>query len=356
MRATGLFVLLTLLAPAASGADPTFPIAVTAGRAEESDRYCGLYCVHEAGRLTGHPVDLERLVRPERVSGRHGSTVQDVLDACAEFGIRAAYTPAASYADLYLLGGPALVLVKNQPGATDPNHWMLVVRADAAAADVYDPGVGVIRVSAAELQSLWAGPTVAVYADADGTAGPVVWAAGRVLLVALGVGAAAAMLRVMGRSRVPSTVALAGATALIVVVLHAVSLAGFARNPAAVGELMSAGRPRAVGHVTPQEAGRLRGDPGVVFVDARTLPQYLRERVPGAVAIPYLAPHFQKKRAVADLPATAHVVLYCESPDCPWAEALGSGTLFRHFPRVSVLDGGIQEYAAAGGPCAAGKP
>ena len=350
------FVLIaSLVASNTSAADPPFPVWVTPTRTASGDHYCGLYCVHEAGRLTGHPVDLDRLIRPERLTGKYGSTIRDILDTCTEFGIHAEFTPAVSYADLYLLGGPAMILVKNQPGIGDPNHWMLVVRADANSAEVFDPAVGVVNLSAAELQSLWGGLTIAVYPDAEAKTTPIVWAAGRVVLLAL-VGSGTLLALGLLASRLSPIATLGGATLLAILAFQVVSPAGFARNAEVVGEIVQTGRPREVGNVSAAEAIRLRSDPNVVFVDARMRPQFERERVAGAVGIPLLSPYLQKKRAVAALPADAHVILFCESKDCPWARALGSGPLFRHFPRVSVLDGGLYDYQNAGGPTEAGQP
>src|SRR5581483_2390677 len=136
-------VLLGWCGVAAAGDDP-FPLVVMNSE-HRADHYCGLYCVFQAGRLAGRPVDLDRLVRAEHLSGKYGSTAADLLACCGDFGIDCVYVPDTSYLDICLLDRPAIVLIRSSPELQTPNHWVLVLSAGPGTAEVYEPSVGVLR-------------------------------------------------------------------------------------------------------------------------------------------------------------------------------------------------------------------
>jgi rhodanese-related sulfurtransferase len=354
MRA-GWLCWAVLLAPGVTAAaDPPLPVAVRSGASGETDHYCGLYCVHQAGRLTGRDIDLDRLIRPGRLRGEFGSTADDLVSCCREFGIRCFFVPAAAYADVVLLGGPVIVLVKSGPESREANHWVTILAAGAESAEVYDPSVGVVRVSAAELQSLWGGPVIVVLDDADGPEVEAGWTAAKIVLVAGAAGLALLVVRLLGRLRLHPVLVLTGASVGLAAAAHLADPAGFARNPDVLEQLHAARHPRDPGRVTPAELSA-SGSP-VLLIDARTPAQFAATRIPGAVNIPITGSYRRNLRLLASVPRGTHVVLYCNSSSCPWGEALAKSTLFHDFDRVSVLDGGMEAYTAAGGTLAFGRP
>jgi rhodanese-related sulfurtransferase len=355
VRMTGLWVLAAVgIAPAPVAAGPPFPIVVVTDPDAANDRYCGLYCIHEAGRLTGRTVDWDRLIRAENLRGAHGSNVEDLLNCCREFGIPHSYTANASYADLWLLDGPAIVLVKNSPTAREANHWVMVLAADAGSAKVYDPSVGVVRVPAAEIQAVIGGPVIAVFNSRDGSGTVWVWTAARVLLVAAGLGLTVVVLRGLARAGVPPALGLGAAVLMPAAVAHVAMPSGFVNNRGVIAEMVSARNPRTPGAIRPAEVWPVAPS-DVVFVDSRTPSQFAAVRIPGAINIPYLGPHFRNRQVADGLRRDAHIVIYCNSASCPWARALAASPVFHEFPHVSVLTDGLEGYTAVGGK-ALGRP
>jgi rhodanese-related sulfurtransferase len=338
----------------AAAADPPFPVAVRSGTSGESDHYCGLYCVHQAGRLTGRDIDLDRLIRPERLRGEFGSTADDLVSCCREFGIRCFFVPAAAYADVVLLGGPVIALVKSGPESPVANHWVLILEAGAGSAEVYDPGVGVVRVSAAELQSLWGGPAIVVLDGADGPEVEVGWTAAKIALVGSVVGLVLIVVRLLGRTRLQPVLILAGASVGLAAAAHLVDPAGFARNPDVIRHLLATRHPRTPGRISPSEVSAT-GRP-VLLIDTRTPAQFAAARIPGAVNVPITGSYRRNQRSLESVARDTHIVLYCNSASCPWAEALARSMLFHDFDMVSVLDGGMEAYVAAGGQLAHAPP
>jgi hypothetical protein len=198
---------------------------------------------------------------------------------CREFGIECSYLPDAAYADLCLLGGPARVLVKNEPDARQANHWVVVLSATLSEAEVYDPSVGVIRVSAAELQSLWGGPAVIVYAPDDGRAVRLAWGIAKILLLAALAGITVLVLRLLARTRLHPGFAVLVATVTLATLAHTVDPAGFAHNTAIIQQIQKVRQPRVPDVISP---GDLMTAPGpVLVVDARTPPTVSGHPHPG---------------------------------------------------------------------------
>jgi rhodanese-related sulfurtransferase len=354
MRAGWLCWMALVVPGTAAAADPPFPIAVRSGTSGESDHYCGLYCVHQAGRLTGRDIDLDRLIRPERLRGVFGSTADDLVSCCREFGIRCFYVPVAAYADVVLLGGPVITLIKSSPESPEANHWVLLLEADAGSAEVYDPSVGVVRVSAAELQSLWGSSVIVVLDDSDGPEVELAWTAAKIVLFGGVAGLALLAVWLLGRTGWHPAVVLIAASVGLATVAHLVDPAGFARNPDVIEQLHAARHPRTPAQVSPAEV-LVPGRP-VVFIDARTPAQFAAARIPGAVNIPITGSHRRNRQLLAAVPRDTHVVVYCNSESCAWGEALAKSTLFNDFAAVSVLEGGMKAYAAVGGKLAYGRP
>ncbi len=358
MRACWLS-LVTVLAvltthPSVTAAPPPFPITVNRSGTGESDRYCGLYCVYQAGRITGRAVDLDQLIRPDRLQGEFGSTAANLVDCCREFGINYSYLPNGSYADVCLLGGPAIVLVKSGPEAQRADHWVLVLKAGPGSAEIYDPSVGVIRVSAAEMKSLWGGPVIVIFDAAGAPEAGVAWAATKILLLAALAGVTLVVLRSAGRTRLHPALVLASTSVALAGAGHLADPAGFAHNTDVLTQMGKVQHPRVPERMAPSEL--LAGGGPLLVVDARTPSQFNAARIPGAVNIPIGAARRRNQRKLAAVPAGTRVVIYCNSASCPWAQGMASSSLFQHFDSVFVLDGGLEAYEAAGGKLTSGSP
>jgi rhodanese-related sulfurtransferase/DNA-binding transcriptional ArsR family regulator len=95
-------------------------------------------------------------------------------------------------------------------------------------------------------------------------------------------------------------------------------------------------------------ATRLR-DPDIVIVDVRAWPEYHKGHIPGAVCIPL--PEIVER--MAELPADARIVAYCEGPYC-LASPKAAGILAEAGWQASTVRGGFTAWARARGPQAHG--
>ena len=337
-----------------SAGDPPFPVSVAKGDTGERDHYCGLYCIYQAGQLTGHPVDLDRLLRPDYLTGKYGSSAANLLDCSRDFGIPTTYLPDTTYADACLLDGPLIALIRNSPESKVANHWILILRADADGADVYDPSVGRLRLGAAEMRNLWGGPVVAVHRENESAETRAAWLGGRVLLLALVLGVAFVVLRMMDFSRLNPMLALVIAAIGLAALGQSLDPAGFFHNRRTLDQISCSHHPREPVIVGPEAV--LAPDRPVRILDVRTPPQFQSSRIPGAINIPISSSHWKNEQALAGMPREARLILYCNSESCGWSSALAQSSLLQEFPDVAVLKCGIDGYVAAGGTLERGRP
>ncbi len=111
-------------------------------------------------------------------------------------------------------------------------------------------------------------------------------------------------------------------------------------------ERVAAPVPGDVGLVTPSQV--LMVDPGSAqLVDVRDREAYLLAHATGAISMP----EAEMVAAMAALPTDRTLVLYCSCPDDKTSlrAARALAGVF-HFTNVVVLTGGLDAYAAAGGP------
>ncbi len=345
----------TCLSPGSLYAEtPPFPVVPATDSTGTSDHYCGLYCIYQAGKLTGQPVDLDRLIRPEYLRGEYGSTPGDLMACCDDFGIRSTFVPNLTYADACLLDGPLIVLIKNSPESPKANHWVMILRADLDSAELYYPSVGVIRVPAAELQSLWGGPAVIVLRGDEGTETQVTWVATKIAMLAGLLGFTYLALRLVGRTKLPPWAGLLLILAGSATLAHALNPGGFAHNGRTLRQMERLREPRTPQEVQPSEL--LGSREPVLIVDTRTPAQFQDARIPGAINIPISASHWRNGQILAAIPRGTRIVVYCNSESCPWAAALAKSSLLQEFPSVAILSDGVQGYTAAGGVLERGRP
>ncbi len=346
------FVAIVAISPCRA-ADP-FPVVVVTDTLGMNDQYCGLYCVFQAGRLSGRNVDLDRLIQPERMHGEFGSTTADLVECCREFQIACRPIHYASYADICILGGPVIVLVKNCPEASRANHWIMVLSARPDSAEVYDPSSGVFRLSAAELQSIWGGPAILILKSSDGPEVEIVWVGLKIVLIGFTLGSTLLVVRTLARTRWHPAIVLVAAALFLAIVAHIFDPAGFANNRRAVERIDAVFHPRTPTIVTPADV--LANASEFVLVDARTPPQYHSSRLPAAMNIPITSSHWRNERLLKDVPSDSRIVLYCNSKDCSWGDSLAKSAIFHRFASVAVLEVGVKGYVEAGGKLSHGRP
>lgn len=103
-------------------------------------------------------------------------------------------------------------------------------------------------------------------------------------------------------------------------------------------------------HIGLQEARRLHGSEGVVFVDGRSYREWQRSHIPGALALP--AGEFDKRYPLlrAALVHAKVVVCYCHGKSCGVADYVAQRLADRGHRNLAVYSGGYPEWKEAGLP------
>ncbi len=109
-------------------------------------------------------------------------------------------------------------------------------------------------------------------------------------------------------------------------------------------------------HISLQEAKRLHGMPGVLFVDGRSYPEWEKSRIPGALALP--AGEFDKRYAMnrAKIRRARIIVIYCHGENCGLADTLAQLLTDKGHRDVAVFWGGFPAWKTAKLPLEGGKP
>jgi rhodanese-related sulfurtransferase len=323
-----------------------FPVFVNT-QSSGADRYCGLYCIYQAGLLTKHPVPLDTLIQPKRLKGKYGSSLSDLAESCTEFQIPHRYIALASYADLLLLDQPAIVLIKSAPESHVANHWVMLLETHWDSARVYDPSCGVLQVSAAELQSLWGGPVLLIEPE-NSTGNSLPWHITKVGLTVLVLLGNFALLRVLAAKHWYSLAILLGVPLVLAGIVQLADPASFYHNRSVVRQTAAVAEPRPFGFLAPVELLSRRSD--YTVIDVRTPGQFEAQAIPGSVNIPYQSSFWKNRALLENYPEAHPLVLYCNSADCGWAEAMAKSSLLCRFKQVFVLDDGLSGYIDAKGP------
>ncbi len=100
-------------------------------------------------------------------------------------------------------------------------------------------------------------------------------------------------------------------------------------------------------HRTPLEEANKSFDRGsATFVDVRDEGEYREAHIPGALHIPASGP----QEEYFQLPRNSDVILYCASPAEAYSAQAALTLLQAGYTRVSVIQGGFNEWRTAGYP------
>lgn len=108
-------------------------------------------------------------------------------------------------------------------------------------------------------------------------------------------------------------------------------------------------------HISLEEARRLHGLPGVLFVDGRTYSEWEKSHIPGALSLP--GGEFDKRYAMnrAKIRKALILVSYCHGANCGLADYLAQLLSDKGHRNVAVFWGGFPAWQAAKLPLERGK-
>lgn len=304
--------------------------------------YCGLYSVHAALHALGISSDFESMVTARNVSGRLGSTAEDLMRIAREHGAAATFRRRMALADLRAAQSPVILHTSVVVQKVGYHHWLCFLGVDDDMVRVYDPPRGIYRVSCAELLCCWDGIGIQVSRASGGEGAMAVdhELLGAFLLV-LTFGGVAAQIRRLARLR---GVAVCLVGALSAILWHGMFSHGFIRNPDALADVATAFDAGEVGFATAAELRSAVARRGVTIVDARRPIDFRRSHVPGAINLPITVTCGELRETLAGIPRENRVIVYCQSDQCTWADAIARQFPARGYKNVAILRGGVNGW------------
>jgi len=323
--------------------------------------YCGLYCLYSVMKMAGKDVNFPDLVRPEYIGSRKGSSLAELKKAAEDNGLYARPATRLSKSILRRLKLPVILHVKPEVGDKEYSHFELFLGANGSKATLFDPPETPRRVAFRDLMPRWDRTGLILSAEPIDLRSVFAGVHRRIFGAWVTVAAAVLLLRQVGKRVLPakknacrlralklSTLQFA---ALGIVALSAASAyhfaaeSGFLVHPSAVDFLQQAHSANFIPKINLKKARRLlRGN--TVFIDARRPRAYEAGHLDGAISLPVDANDIKRNKAMSGVPATAPIVVYCQSAGCKFAENMAVKLSQDGFSNVAVFKGGWEEWKA----------
>lgn len=357
-----LGVLVLAIAVVASGvhAQPATAPAGSSEKPEASGTYCGVYCVYTALQMSGRQATFADFLKPEYIGSYRGSTLAELQKAAQDHGLYAQAVGNLTSRELRSSPYPIILHVKSSADSKSFDHYVLCVGADEKEAWIYDPPRPIERVSFAELSSRWDGIGLVVSSE------PIrmrrlFWRTWRLML---GVGALAAIAgmcwhRYARRNKADPTdrplpeqgwsvaVLQAGQLAALALLVgigyHCLTDEGLLVDSSATAKVVQA---HAIGFLDKLDVKDVRKEmaQNAVLIDARLSGDYVAGHIDGAISVPVSANSEQRLKAVAGVPKTSRIILYCQSDQCPFAGKVATSLLRGGYSNLALFPGGWMDW------------
>jgi rhodanese-related sulfurtransferase len=307
--------------------------------------YCGLYCVYGAAKSLGVELRLEDLIREDYLTGRGGSSAEDLVHASRASGLGANVRSGLAMDDLMVANAPMILHVKS-PGSKGYSHWSLFLGFDESGrAEIFDPPTGKGKLSKAHVLSIWDGVAIDISRVKERVfALPVSLS---VLLFGISAFFGLWMFRHGRRT--------AWVVPLVAMGLGCVSLvlpSGYIWNPETVRHVASSYFEMELPQIDHDELKQIMDRDQIILIDTRPEEAFLSDRIPGAINIPIGSSEINLLESLANLQSQAdlqgqkgkRVVAYCQNDRCGWADRMGSIISKRTAIPVSVYAEGINGW------------
>ena len=327
---------------------------------KRSNPYCGLYCIYTVIKLSGKQVDFSRLVKPEYLGSRKGSSLGELKKAAEDNGLYAESVANLTTRELRHSPYPIILHVKSEANSKDYDHFELFLGNQDGKARLINPPE-LMTIPFHQLAPQWDGTGLIVSSEPIDLG--TVLAPSRKLFViyaALGI-AVILMVHWLGRRWLPSVATIdrqkllalstaqgAGlaATALLCGMLyHFANDEGFLAHADATASIQQAHLADFIPKVSKKNIQRLLNT-DTVFIVARLTKDFQAAHLDGAISVPVDANDQQRRKALANVDKNAHIVVYCQSVGCKFAESVAIKLRDDGYSDVSIFKGGWQQWEA----------
>ena len=323
--------------------------------------HCGLYCLYTAMKLAGQETDFRQLVKPEYVGSRKGSSLAELQKAAEDNRLHA--VPTVKLTTNVLRNCPHLVIlhVKSQPTSARYDHYELFLGMENGQPRLLNPPDLLRLVPPRELAARWDGTGLIISTEpiqlgaifAPARKRFAVYAAATLAIILIVRWTRRWLPQTLLNSR-PKLLALSAAQAAALAVLallsafiyHFANDQGFLAHANATSAIQQAHLGNFIAKINEDQVGELLNDGDAAFVDARYARDFEAGHLEGAISIPVDANQSQFDDAASQIGRDAHIVVYCQSAGCRFAEKVAVRLIEEGFANVSIFKGGWRQWQA----------
>ncbi len=315
--------------------------------------YCGVMSLGHAMQVLGTNVSVEKLVKPQYISSRQGSSIADLVRAASDFGLHIKPISGMTCRMLRHLHWPVILHVKSRAGLAAYDHWLLFAGEEGSRARIYNGTNPLALMDFDSLAASWDGVGLIVSREPISLGSVYLdWAVQYLIYFAAGLWAVL-LLRVFNRRL--SRAALrgkAGATwcaarqALVLLLCAFViswadaPLCGYLSDADAIAAIQEQRHASFLPHVRDSELLQLLQSPAVTLIDARSPEDFEAGHLPGAISIPFSLAKSEIKERLRGLSTSEQLLVYCHSNGCPYSEVVAREVSSFGFGSVSLFRDG----------------
>jgi len=320
--------------------------------------YCGLYCVYAAIGLNGGQLEYANLIKPDYCGSSKGSTLAELSRAAKDNGMFVAALTKMTSLELRHCQHPVILHVKRD-NSVEYNHYELFMGTEGGLAKLYDPPNPIRLVPFYELEPDWDGIGLVISRTPIDIGNILAPARIRCIVYAtLAISIVLAVrlikwrwLRLLPRMTQTYLVMISITQALVVVILailcglsyHFVDNRGFLAHANATASVQKAHIGSFIPKINKEKVTKLL-NLDTVFIDARYAQDFKAGHIEGAISIPVDANDIERKEAIAGIAKNTHIVVYCQSKGCPFAEKVTRKLKADGFHNISIFKDGWNEW------------
>jgi rhodanese-related sulfurtransferase len=313
---------------------------------------CGVYALLAAASALGHPIDQRVLLEGNYVSSAAGSTGSDLIRGAHDVGLDAIACKSIGAVFLRSLDFPVLLNLK-RPGspAECSGHWIAWLGEQDGKAIVFDTMSPnrTKTISYGELLLTMTGDGILVQkADGGNVFGTLKPRLFSWLPYLVFVGFIAGTIVLFGRRRksglVRELLQIGIAAGVWIVSLALLDKAGLTRNPGAVAWIQSLHGREKFRDVSFEQLESFRKRSDVTVIDARSPAAWEYGHIPGAVNVPIEFECDNFVQATKSLSKSQCLVVYCNNPDCTWADTVSQRLTAFGYDDVRIFRPGLAGY------------
>lgn len=326
--------------------------------------HCGLYCLYTTMKLTGQEIDFVQLVKPEYIGSQKGSSMAELKKAAEDSGMYAVSLGKLTSRVLHNCPHPVILHVKSDATSKKYDHYELFLGTENGRAKIFNPPEPVRLVPFRELAPRWDGNGLIVSARPIDLGSIFAPTRKRFMMYAAIAGAFILAVHWARRRWLPTKVvnsrrklwglSIAQGAALGIVALlcgmvyHFANDEGFLAHANSTASTQQAHQGNFIPKVSEKKVNKLL-DTDTVFIDARLARDFEKGHLEGAINIPVNTNDDDRQKTMANITKDAHIVVYCQSAGCKFAEKVAIKLKEDGFRKVSIFKGGWQEFVAQNG-------